>query len=63
MTGDLPATPLGAVAPSQQPEVAVLDMAVHLARASLDPGAPPPRGSLADLIDLGARHGMPERRV
>eukprot|EP00969_Alexandrium_andersonii_P246746 10904487-Alexandrium_andersonii.AAC.1 len=61
MTGDLPATPLEAVSPSQ-PEVAVLATAVHLARTSLDPGAPPPRGNLADLIDLGARHGVPERQ-
>eukprot|EP00969_Alexandrium_andersonii_P127335 5628434-Alexandrium_andersonii.AAC.1 len=59
MTGGLPATPLAAVAPSQ-PDAAVLGTAVHLARTSLDPGAPPPRWNLADLIDLGARHGMPE---
>eukprot|EP00969_Alexandrium_andersonii_P162131 7166153-Alexandrium_andersonii.AAC.1 len=38
-------------------------MAVHLARTTLARGAPPPRGTLADLIALGAQHGMAEQRV
>eukprot|EP00969_Alexandrium_andersonii_P358299 15450694-Alexandrium_andersonii.AAC.1 len=60
MTGDLPATPLARVSHSQ-PDLAVLDMAAHLARTTLARGAPPPRGTLADLVALGAYHGMDER--
>eukprot|EP00969_Alexandrium_andersonii_P076614 3377887-Alexandrium_andersonii.AAC.1 len=38
-------------------------MAAHLARTTLARDAPPPCGTLADLIALGAHHGMEERRV
>eukprot|EP00969_Alexandrium_andersonii_P259534 11476182-Alexandrium_andersonii.AAC.1 len=62
MTGDLPPTPLGRVSHSQ-PDLAVLDMAVHLARTTLEGGAPPPRGTLADMSALGARHGLDEQGV
>eukprot|EP00969_Alexandrium_andersonii_P184587 8155025-Alexandrium_andersonii.AAC.1 len=62
MTGDLPPTPLSRVSHSQ-PDLAVLGMAVHLARTTLEDGAPPLRGTLADMLAPGARHGLGEQEV
>eukprot|EP00969_Alexandrium_andersonii_P099249 4377329-Alexandrium_andersonii.AAC.1 len=62
MTGDLPTTQLEEVTLSQ-PELAVLDLSAQLARTSLVPGDRPPRGTLADLIQLAAGYGMNEDQV
>eukprot|EP00969_Alexandrium_andersonii_P088332 3895672-Alexandrium_andersonii.AAC.1 len=61
MTGDLPTTQLKEVSLSQ-PELAVLDLSVQLARTSLVPGDRPPQGTPADLVQLAASYGMPEER-
>eukprot|EP00969_Alexandrium_andersonii_P255916 11313502-Alexandrium_andersonii.AAC.1 len=61
MTGDLPTAQLEEVSLSQ-PELAVLDLSVQLARTSLVPGDRPPQGTLADLVQLAAGYGVPEER-
>eukprot|EP00969_Alexandrium_andersonii_P048231 2117016-Alexandrium_andersonii.AAC.1 len=59
MTGDLPTTQLEDVSLSQ-PDLAVLDLAVQMARTSLLPGGRPPQGALADLVRLAGRYGLTE---